>query len=339
MAITLCKKCLMPDTRPGSLFTEGVCQACLNYEKRKNIDWNRKLSELKFLLYTANTNKQGEYPCAIPVSGGKDSHYLVWLVQSLGIKNPLLIRVGDGFGISDAGKHNIRNLCDTFDCNMIEYTPSIKWYRDIIRKQFEELGNFPIVDQLIYTIPYNICAAMKIPALLYGEDPAYEYGTSDTLTKGTDYVASMFKASGIKPVKSDTTVSVLFASHYQPWDGHRNYELAKRHGFHELEWNRKGTVENYDSLDIIGWQVSNFLKYRKFGYGRASDILSRWIRSGLIDRDKALVMTNIHDGELDNRVLQDFLDFTGYKSDFWDIIDKWTNLELFENKGGIWIKK
>ncbi len=38
-----CKKCLMPDTRPGSVFDkEGVCQACRNYEKRSAIDWTKE---------------------------------------------------------------------------------------------------------------------------------------------------------------------------------------------------------------------------------------------------------------------------------------------------------
>ena len=32
-----CKKCVMPDTRPGIKFNEeGICYPCLNYEKRKN---------------------------------------------------------------------------------------------------------------------------------------------------------------------------------------------------------------------------------------------------------------------------------------------------------------
>ena len=31
-----CKKCTMPDTRPGMVFDEnGICYPCLNIEKRK----------------------------------------------------------------------------------------------------------------------------------------------------------------------------------------------------------------------------------------------------------------------------------------------------------------
>ena len=36
-----CKKCVMPNTRPGISFNEdGVCSACQSYERRKSIDWD-----------------------------------------------------------------------------------------------------------------------------------------------------------------------------------------------------------------------------------------------------------------------------------------------------------
>ncbi len=45
-----CAKCVMPDTRPGSIFDEaGVCQACLNYDKRQTVDWEKRFEELKAL--------------------------------------------------------------------------------------------------------------------------------------------------------------------------------------------------------------------------------------------------------------------------------------------------
>ena len=32
-----CKKCLMPDTRPGLKFHDGICYACIHYEKQKDL--------------------------------------------------------------------------------------------------------------------------------------------------------------------------------------------------------------------------------------------------------------------------------------------------------------
>lgn len=45
-----CKKCVMPDTRPGIKFNEeGICSACQSYERRKSIDWNKRYQELEIL--------------------------------------------------------------------------------------------------------------------------------------------------------------------------------------------------------------------------------------------------------------------------------------------------
>ena len=38
-----CKKCVMPDTRPGITFNEeGVCSACQTYTHNAKIDWNKR---------------------------------------------------------------------------------------------------------------------------------------------------------------------------------------------------------------------------------------------------------------------------------------------------------
>jgi hypothetical protein len=43
-----CKKCVMPDTRPGIKFNEdGICSACENYEKKWNTDWDQRWKELE----------------------------------------------------------------------------------------------------------------------------------------------------------------------------------------------------------------------------------------------------------------------------------------------------
>ena len=45
-----CKKCTMPDTRPGITFDEeGVCSACRHFESRKNIDWDKRWKEFEAL--------------------------------------------------------------------------------------------------------------------------------------------------------------------------------------------------------------------------------------------------------------------------------------------------
>ena len=43
-----CKKCTMPDTRPGITFDEnGVCSACNHYAHRKDVDWDARWKEFE----------------------------------------------------------------------------------------------------------------------------------------------------------------------------------------------------------------------------------------------------------------------------------------------------
>ena len=347
-----CSRCLTPDTRPGTIFKEGVCQACINYEKRKKIDWEARFQELVSLI---DSHRFHYYDCAIAVSGGKDSHFLTYLVKAKLKMNPLLIRIGDGFGISEAGKHNIQNLKNAFGCDLLEWSLKDSLYRQMVRRAFEELGNFPVVDFLIYFAPIKIAHLLGIELVFFGEDPAYEYGTSEEEHKTVDLTAFspvlewMRKNFGGKETAFFDTlefpdVTHIYTSYYVPWSGHQNYLLAQQYGFKDLTdftdnrgqiWRRKGSPAFYDSLDMLGWQVSHWLKWGKFGFGRATDIYSRWLRERqplCQDRDIALKLVKSEDGQLDPIILADFLRYTGYtEKQFWAIAKRFVNRSLFEN--------
>jgi N-acetyl sugar amidotransferase len=339
--ITRCTRCLMPTSRPGSIFnSEGVCQACLNHDKRKTVDWDARLGELKALL-KERKNEAGHYDCAIAVSGGKDSYFLVDLFKNkLGMK-PLLIRVADGFGMSKAGYQNLRNMPKVFDCEMIELTPPLGLYQKLVRTCFEDLGNFPFCDQMIYVWAYNEAIRHECPVIVFGENPAFTYGTSDKDSPEAvgmiatmqsqfirfcmNYHISLDDIYFMMPPIHGMNTQPIFTSYYVPWSGSTNYEVAKTFGFQDLEFQRQSNIEDFDQIDALGWQISNFLKFRKFGFGRVTDIASRWIREGKITREQGMDYVVAQDSLLDWRILDDFLASAGYtKEEFWTVIEKWS---------------
>ena len=92
-----CEKCLMPDTKPGLVLDEnGVCQACLHYELRRDVDYAVRFGELRELT-DKHKRKDGYYDSIIAVSGGKDSHFQVYVMKEVLGMNPLLVSVGDPF--------------------------------------------------------------------------------------------------------------------------------------------------------------------------------------------------------------------------------------------------
>ena len=48
--IKYCKRCLYPETKPDLWFDDnGVCSACIAYDKRPTIDWHKEKKSLKKL--------------------------------------------------------------------------------------------------------------------------------------------------------------------------------------------------------------------------------------------------------------------------------------------------
>jgi len=350
-----CKKCVIPDTRPGIKFNkEGICYPCLAAEKKKHTNWGQRQEEFKALL-DKYRRKDGYYDCIIPVSGGKDSHYQTYILKEIYGMNPLLVCVSDPFTHTNVGEHNLRNLSETFKCDLMIYSPNPATMRKMIRLAFENFGspNWPI-DLAIYSIPLKIAHSLNIPLVVYGENVAYEYGGPDA--KETYSARDQIENDVVKPIDWNwwhehgisreevefikyptpeivANLEPIYLSYFYPWDGYKNYLLAKRFGFRDAngEWNREGFIENYDQIDTLGYVVHPWLKYPKYGHARATDIACNWIRNGYITRDKGIKIVKENDHKLDPKALDDFLRFTGYSDrEFWEIVEKFWNRNIFE---------
>ena len=353
-----CKKCVMPNTRPGISFNkDGVCSACQAYERRKNIDWDARWKELEALCDKyRGMNGPGGYDCAIAVSGGKDSHYQVHLMKNVMHMNPILFSVEDNFPMTEAGKYNIKNISEEFGCNIISIKPDIKTQKKLTRYMFEKYGKPTwFIDRLIYTYPLIMSLKFNTPLLVYGENVSYEYGGADDeetysaraiinngVASGVDE-NELIKECGISekdliltraPSEEELAkLDPMYVSYFIPWNSVENYKFAKEHGFHDLsgEWDRKHHVENYDQVDSRAYLVHPWLKYPKFGDATVTDYASRFVRYGMITREEAVNLVKEHDANLDPLCVRDFCEFCGYtETEFWNIVDKLFNKELFE---------
>jgi len=364
MEIKHCRRCLMPNTRPNSLFDEKplLCQACKNYEKRKEVDWEERNQKLKKLCDKYRRN-DGHYDCLIPVSGGKDSHFLVYMMKKKMHMNPLLVTVGDPFTKTNAGIHNLRNINEAFGCDHIQFDISIELFKKVTRIGFEKLGEpLRFIEAVIYTIPAKFAVELKIPLVVYGENPAYEYGaTTEDNYSAKGYIRSIFenidkgfwKKEGIQEKelnainppcseKEFRETEIIFMSYFDAWSSSKHLKIAKEYGFEDLahEWKRDGCIDDYEQIDSIGYMVHHWLKYPKFGFQGASDIASRYVREGEMSIDIARKLIKERDYKLDQRALDDFINLLGYSpKEFWRIVEKFWNPNLFEKKNGIMQRK
>lgn len=367
MKIRYCKKCVMPNTRPGIKFNEaGVCSACVAYDNRKNIDWKKRYEALENLCDKyRNMNGKNNYDCAIAVSGGKDSHFQVDLIKNKLKMNPILFSVEDNFPMTAAGMHNIKNISEAFSCEIVSMKPNIALQKKLMRYCFETYGKPTwYIDRLIYTFPLKMALRYNTPLLIYGENVSQEYGGSDAedtysakailkngVASDMDYDELVANA-GVKMSELVSTIAPsedeldkldpIYVSYFIPWNSFVNYENAKKNGFRDLtgEWNRTHTAENFDQIDSRAYWVHPWMKYPKFGHQAVTDYTSRMIRYGMLTREEAIKIIKEKEANLDPLVIRDFCEFCGYtETEFLAIIDKFYNPDLFEKKNGKWVLK
>jgi N-acetyl sugar amidotransferase len=362
-----CKKCVMPDTRPGITFNEdGVCSACQSYERRKTIDWNKRYNELEALCEKYRGINGNLYDCAIAISGGKDSHYQVYIMKEVLGMNPILFSVEDNFPMTEAGKHNIRNISEEFGCNIISLKPDIKTQKALMRYTFEKYGKPTwFIDRLIYTYPMIMALKFNVELLVYGENVSYEYGgldceetysaknqlkngvasdiSIDELVNATGVTAQSLEMTKAPSQEEMDKLNPIYLSYFITWNSYKNYLFAKSRGFHDLthEWSRTHTIEQFDQVDSRAYLVHPWLKYPKFGHASATDYAARFVRYGLMTREEAIEAVKLHDHALDPQCVRDFCVFCGYsESEFWSIVDKFYNTDLFEKDNfGQWVIK
>ncbi|TVR60381.1 MAG: hypothetical protein EA420_14275 [Candidatus Competibacteraceae bacterium] len=81
--MTRCKNCLIPDTVPGvTLAADGVCNFCHQEAEQREVvvaaeETARQEREADLERTLADCRGQAEYDCVVPLSGGKDSIYLL----------------------------------------------------------------------------------------------------------------------------------------------------------------------------------------------------------------------------------------------------------------------
>lgn len=339
--MTRCSECWMPDSRPGSRFVDGVCGACRNFAARKEVDWSERGRELDEVLSRFRGDRP--YDCIVAVSGGKDSHRLVKEIVDRNMR-PLLVTVNDSFTHTTAGTQNLRNLITKFNLNHWEYTISHDLFVRATRWAFEQTGEaLKFVEYAIYTIPYMLAQQMGIGLVVFGENSAFEYGGTEdnTYVANPDLNAMVRKIEseyefwsegGISPSEVDTIKPkvadyplVMYMSYFIPWSSLDNYEIAKGLGFRDIEgeWDRKGTIENFEQIDSYAYMVHLWLKYPKFGFQRVSDIASRRVREGRLSLEEAKLLISEKDRELDPVALKDFCSTCGYtEEEFWKIVNE-----------------
>lgn len=353
-----CNICIMPTTRPEQVFTNGICDACTSAsEKHLSIDWDARRAE--FLTILEKYRGDGSYyDCIIPVSGGKDSCYQAITMRDEYGMTPLCV-THTPCDLTEVGLKNLNFLRDQgFD--LIQVSANRKSYKKLVSIGFFKLGDCCWPEHIgIFTAPIRVAVNYKIPLLIWGENSQFEYGGPAT-HKENNYLdrnwLEQFQMSGhrlqdvvhdgvnLDDIKVlaypsdkeiiDVGVTGLFLGYFEKWDSERNANFCR-----DLGWNENpsgpvegayNAVENLDCKWIGG--LHDYMKFIKYGYGRATDQICIEIRAGRMTRKEGIeALRNTDEGTVPMKYVPDFLDFIGItEAAFFDNLDAFTNKMIFK---------
>lgn len=365
----------MPNTKPFLSFDKnGVCDACRAAEKKhKIIDWDAREKELRRILEKYRSKDGSNYDCIIPVSGGKDSTWQVHTIKNIYGMNPLCVTFAPCQS-TELGKRNLQNLKE-MGVDHIMVTPNPIVYRKLFYRGLKKTGDSCWPCHVgIFTTPVKVAVNYKVPLIIWGENPQMEYGgpeeavSSYTLDrkwletyggllgfKLEDMLGDGITMADLKPYlyPSDEElkavgVTGIFLGYFLKYNARKQVDLVRQLGFcvHE-NGPERGTYTNYENLDCGFTGVHDFLKYIKYGFGRATDHACTDIRNGVLTRDEAIKLVKEYDGIYVNeeckREFEAFRDFVIpplTKEQFWEIVDSFRGKGIWEkNERGEWVKK
>ena len=108
-----CNRCLYPANHPLNLTfdRDGVCSGCRVHEEKDVLDWTERKEKLGVLLNQFRTKTRTAHDCIIPVSGARDSYFIVHLVKNVFNMHPLLVTYNKHYNTQTG----IRNLATRLD--------------------------------------------------------------------------------------------------------------------------------------------------------------------------------------------------------------------------------
>lgn len=321
--VKVCRRCLYDKNHPlGITFDEeGVCSGCRMHEEKLTLDWNDRLDSLKSMTRAYLSPGEKSYDCIVPVSGGRDSYFIVHTVTKvLGLK-PLLVSYNKHYNTPE-GIHNLNHLKTVFDCDHIQMNVNPRSVKAITKHTLERLGSVYwhcIAGETVY--PVQTAVRFKVPLIIWGAHQGVEQtGMYSHLNEvemsrkyRKDHDLMGIEAEDLIEEKNDLSdehlnpflypsnreiesvgVRGIYLGNFIPWDTKAQHEsMLDEYGYKTRKLLR--TFDRYNDVDShIYSGIHDWIKFLRHGYGKATDHACREIRWGRIDRKQGENLAKVY---------------------------------------------
>lgn len=362
-----CIRCTYPENHPlGITFNvDGICSGCLVHEEKYHIDWKVKEKEFEKLISYYKNIGSSDYDCIIPVTGIGDDFYVVDLVKNKFGLNPLLVTYNTHFS-TQVGIRNLARLATELDCDHILSTVGPDTVKKVTKETLNLIGDmYWHVLCGTQTFPVQVATKFRIPLIIWrnngwmdqvGMFSHYdlvemtkkvrkEHGLrmldgeellarSETLTH-KDLIPYMYPSD---EQLEKSKVRGIYINNFFFWDSKKQSEYAiEKFGYETLKQER--TYNTYETIHCQNnAHIHDYIKYLKFGYGKATDHTTRDIRLKRMTKETAILLIKKYD-TIKPSNLETFLSWIGITEDeLMSFVNKFRDENIWEKKAnGDWV--
>ena len=360
-----CKKCVLPNTKPGITFdSQGVCSACRSVEKKHEIDWETRSKSLNKICDEIRDSNGNGYDCLVPISGGKDSTYQLYVMKEVYKLKVLAVVIVPHLQTVE-GIENLNSAIKSLGIDLIKVSVRPSTLQKIRRTAFFEIGNPNYAEhRVVFASVARIALFYNTPLVVWGEDIGVEFGgnvseSSSSVGSAEDLINNdLFRETSffelvdgvvepneiffyhhpeIKEIKRRKIKSIYLGFFYW-WDGYKHKLVSRNFGFRGRDLGPlSGNIINYDNIDEKLCEIHKWIQFLKFGFWRPHDEASYLIWNGYINRSEGVDRVNAVQYQFPYEYLNEFLEYHQIEEkDFWITLEKWRNKKIWEKINSKW---
>ena len=362
-----CSKCLYPTSHPLNIILDkkNICSGCIIHEEKNTLDWNKRFDKLNKIIKSYKTKKKDMFDCIVPVSGGRDSHFILHIVKKILKLNPLIVDYNTHYN-TEAGIRNLNYLKSIMGTTHFNLTTDPKKVKKITHTTLKKFGNIYwhcIAGQTVF--PVQIACKMNIPLIIWGAhqgiDQVGMYSHLDEIEMTRKYrkehdlfgyeAEDLLETTNLK--KNDLEnymypsdkeifskgIKGIYLNNYIRWDSKHQHELMiSKYKYETVKQER--TFDTYNHINCLHYSnLHDFFKYLKFGYSLINDHCSREIRLKRITRDQGIYLVNKYRNKEPNNINY-FLNWMGIKQkELKYLFDKFRDTSIWVKTKNKWVLK
>lgn len=308
----ICSRCIMDTTSDPNLKLDenGICNYCHEYDamceeySSYRVDGERKLASL--VKQIKEECKNDEYDCALGLSGGVDSSYLLYLCHEYGLR-VLAIHVDAGWN-SEIAVSNIEKMCSKLGYDLQTVVMDWLTIKELQRAYlFSGLGNQDVPqDHCFIAAVRQYCKKCHIKYLMNGWNLATEGILSHAYQQSPgDWIniKGVYKKCGRNRVSLRKYPHTTFIEQYFVYE--YLYPVKEIRPLLYIDYHKKNAIDLLEKE--FGWKYyggkhfeSRFTRFfqevylpAKYGWDKRRDHISSLIVGGEITRDEGLLEMGI----------------------------------------------